>query len=257
MLTLARHHSQRIVLAFLLALLVSFVALLPVGISSAKPKKDQPATLIVASRLKDGVTAESYERWVQERDYAFVQTIPAITSYRVYRLDPAGTGDGPDYVERIEVTSVAKYNQDVAMNPNTPQVLGELLTYIDVLTFVEAEAVPHAVKGKGQSGATFVVLSRMKDGADMDAYERWVEKTDYKFAKSLRSVSSYDVFSLTPEGEGTQPDYVAWTEVTSAEQYRQELAASRDAARVQAEMQSFVELLSVAEAKLIQPGYSR
>ncbi len=69
------------------------------------------------STLKPGVDPAEYERWVRERDYALVKSLPNYLSYTVHRI--RGPVDGaPDagwqYIERIEVKSLEQHDRDLA-----------------------------------------------------------------------------------------------------------------------------------------------
>jgi hypothetical protein len=69
------------------------------------------------STLKPGVDPAEYERWVCERDYALARSKPNHVGYTVHRI--RGPIDGaPDagwqYVERIEVESLAQHDRDLA-----------------------------------------------------------------------------------------------------------------------------------------------
>ena len=69
------------------------------------------------STLKAGVDPAEYERWVRERDYAWVRTRPNYRAYTVHRI--RGPIDGAagarwQYLERIEVESLEQHDRDLA-----------------------------------------------------------------------------------------------------------------------------------------------
>jgi hypothetical protein len=69
------------------------------------------------STLKPGVSQADYEQWVRERDYALVRTLPNYISYKVHRIRGSILGAenaGWQYVERIEVKSLAQHDLDLA-----------------------------------------------------------------------------------------------------------------------------------------------
>ncbi len=69
------------------------------------------------STLKAGVKPEDYEKWVRERDYELVRTLPNYVSYKVHRIRKpiAGADDaGWQYIERIEVKSLEQHDRDLA-----------------------------------------------------------------------------------------------------------------------------------------------
>lgn len=69
------------------------------------------------STLKVGVKPEDYEKWVQERDYALVRTLPNYVSYKVHRIRSPVAGaenSGWQYIERIEVKSLEQHDLDLA-----------------------------------------------------------------------------------------------------------------------------------------------
>jgi hypothetical protein len=69
------------------------------------------------STLKPGVDPEEYEKWVRERDYELVRTLPNYISYRVHRIKGPIQGaesSGWQYIERIEVRSLEQHDRDLA-----------------------------------------------------------------------------------------------------------------------------------------------
>lgn len=69
------------------------------------------------STLKPGVDPAEYEAWVRARDYALVRSLPNYVSYRVHRITGPIQGfaaAGWQYLERIEVRSLARHDADLA-----------------------------------------------------------------------------------------------------------------------------------------------
>lgn len=69
------------------------------------------------STLKAGVDPTEYEKWVRERDYALVRTLPNYLSYTVHRIRgpvSGAEGSGWQYIERIEVRSLDQHDRDLA-----------------------------------------------------------------------------------------------------------------------------------------------
>jgi len=71
----------------------------------------------VLAKLRPGVSREDYERFEREVDYVVAGRLTTIVSYRTHRITEAGArlGGGPwDYIERIEVTDRAAYENELA-----------------------------------------------------------------------------------------------------------------------------------------------
>ena len=69
------------------------------------------------STLKAGVDPAEYEKWVRERDYELVRTLPNFVSYKVHRIRQPIQGAenaGWQYIERIEVKSLEQHDKDLA-----------------------------------------------------------------------------------------------------------------------------------------------
>jgi hypothetical protein len=70
----------------------------------------------VLVKMKPGVSREEYERFEREVDYAVAGRLKTIVSYRTHCIAGADPrlGGGPwDYIERIEVTDRAAYEQEL------------------------------------------------------------------------------------------------------------------------------------------------
>jgi hypothetical protein len=71
----------------------------------------------VLVKMKPGVSREEYETFEREVDYAIAGRLKTIVSYRTHRIAETGPRlqGGPwDYLERIEVTDRAAYEQELA-----------------------------------------------------------------------------------------------------------------------------------------------
>jgi len=71
----------------------------------------------VLAKLKPGVSREDYERFERQVDYVFCEQVKTIVSYRTHRITDVGERIAPsgwDYIERIEVTDRAAYEQELA-----------------------------------------------------------------------------------------------------------------------------------------------
>jgi REDY-like protein HapK len=71
----------------------------------------------VLAKMKPGVSREDYERFEREVDYALCTQIKSIVSYRTHRITEVGEKLGPvgwDYIERIEITDRAAYDEELA-----------------------------------------------------------------------------------------------------------------------------------------------
>ncbi len=75
-------------------------------------------------------------------------------------------------------------------------------------------------------------LNTLKEGVKDEDYERWVRERDYPYARSLKSVNSYDVTPIAGalDGFGVQTsfDYVEVVEITNMEDYGAELGGAVD-----------------------------
>ena len=68
------------------------------------------------NKLRDGVDAGDYEKWIREVDYPIARALPQIKSYVVAKID--GTLDGNEspypYIERVEITDLTEYQNALA-----------------------------------------------------------------------------------------------------------------------------------------------
>lgn len=88
------------------------------------------------------------------------------------------------------------------------------------------------MKGRPKLAVRVYVLSKLRDGADPKAYERWVREVDYPLARRLGPIKSYDVTRLkgSPlEGFlGAPYDYLEVIEVSDLDDYRAALDPNGD-----------------------------
>ena len=71
----------------------------------------------VLAKLKPGVSPEEYERFEREVDYVVAGRLTTVVSYRTHRITAtdARLAGGPwDYIERIEITDRAAYDEELA-----------------------------------------------------------------------------------------------------------------------------------------------
>lgn len=71
----------------------------------------------VLVKLKPGVSPEDYERFIRSIDYPVVPSLNTIVDYRTNRIraeDKDAASFPWDYMERIVVTDIAAYQQELA-----------------------------------------------------------------------------------------------------------------------------------------------
>lgn len=86
------------------------------------------------SRLKAGVEAAAYERWVQQTDYRLAEGIECVEHYRVHRVAGPVEGEGEflfDYIEVLEVTDIDAYRSALKHSPAIRQIIAEIGQYIN------------------------------------------------------------------------------------------------------------------------------
>ncbi len=85
------------------------------------------------SRLRPGVNAADYERWVREVDYRAAKDIPSIRSYRVHHINGPCLGDTTpyDYVEVVEITDIDDYRRDIQQHPAAQKIAAEIGHYVE------------------------------------------------------------------------------------------------------------------------------
>lgn len=69
-------------------------------------------------------------------------------------------------------------------------------------------------------------LNKLRPGVDHAEYEEWVRAVDYPTARALKTINSYVVAKTasTLDGQPSPYDYIERVEVTSIDDYRNELA---------------------------------
>ncbi len=96
------------------------------------------------NKLRAGVAAPDYERWVREVDYPFARGLPSIESYVVTRLDGHLQGDAPvpyDYVEVVEITNLDDYRQAFAAGEGVKEFFEEWSSYVGESIAVHGEVI--------------------------------------------------------------------------------------------------------------------
>jgi hypothetical protein len=85
------------------------------------------------SRLRSGVDAADYERWVREVDYRAAKDIPSIRSYRVHHINGPCLGETTpyDYVEVVEITDIDAYRTDIQHHPAAQTIAAEIGQYVE------------------------------------------------------------------------------------------------------------------------------
>ena len=74
-------------------------------------------TMVVLVNLKEGVSPEDYERWVQESYVPAVKTLPSVRDWRAYRVGGLlASDDAPPYryVVTVDVDDLAQLGRDMA-----------------------------------------------------------------------------------------------------------------------------------------------
>jgi hypothetical protein len=92
-------------------------------------------------------------------------------------------------------------------------------------------------------------FSRLQPGIKAEDYERWVREFDYQQAKEIPSLTSYRVYRAEGPclGDEAMPyDYIEVAEITNLEDYRRDIAEHPAAARIVAEIGTYVESLGNA-----------
>jgi len=91
-------------------------------------------TMIVLVDLKDGVTPEEYERWLDERYVPAVLELDSVGSWQGYRVDGLVEADGEpphEYVVSVEIKDLEQLGRDIE-SERMQTLLGELGGYAEV-----------------------------------------------------------------------------------------------------------------------------
>ncbi len=91
-------------------------------------------TMIVLVNLKEGVSPEAYERWLEERYVPAVLELASVDEWRGYRVGGLPeSGDEPPYryVVFVEVNDAEQLGRDIA-GERMQWLLGELGGYAEV-----------------------------------------------------------------------------------------------------------------------------
>lgn len=101
-------------------------------------------------KLRPGVSAEAYQRFVQTVDYPEIPNIASIRSYRSNRVAgslPEGKALPFDFIDVVEVTDLAAYARDLAEHPAVARVHAQSPNLVDVVDCLVTEAVPPGEPG--------------------------------------------------------------------------------------------------------------
>jgi hypothetical protein len=95
------------------------------------------------NRLRDGVSAADYERWIREVDYPFARSLKTIESYVVTRLTRTLDGNPPPwgYLEVVEITDVAAYRAELAAGPAMEAFAREWSSFVGESIAVAGEVI--------------------------------------------------------------------------------------------------------------------
>jgi hypothetical protein len=88
----------------------------------------------VLVKLKPGVSAEDYEHFIRTVDYPVVPSLKTIVDYRTNRIQPADKDASSfpwDYMERIVVTDVAAYQQELASSTGFAEFKRLMPNYVE------------------------------------------------------------------------------------------------------------------------------
>jgi hypothetical protein len=99
------------------------------------------------TRLRPGVSADRYKRFVQEVDYPAVARIPSISRYTSVHVQGPATGNGElsyDFVDIAEVEDVDAYRRDLEEHPAALEVHGRSGEYVEVVGTLLVELVEPA-----------------------------------------------------------------------------------------------------------------
>jgi hypothetical protein len=95
-------------------------------------------TMIVLVNLKDDVTPEEYERWLDERYVPAVLGLPSVDEWRGYRVGGlAGASGEPPYryIVAVEINELEQLGKDIE-SEQVQTLLGELGRYARVTQLV-------------------------------------------------------------------------------------------------------------------------
>jgi hypothetical protein len=100
-------------------------------------------TVFWISRLKPGVAAADYEKWLREFDYVKARELSSILSYRAHRVHdhflPAEGGRPFDYLEVIEITDLDEYRKQLAEHPAAQAIAAEWGNYVELVYSLHGE----------------------------------------------------------------------------------------------------------------------
>ena len=90
--------------------------------------------MIVLVNLKDGVTPEDYERWLDERYVPAILELPSVDEWRGHRVGgpTEAAGEPPyGYIVTVEIDDLEQLGRDMETE-QVQKLLGELDSYAEV-----------------------------------------------------------------------------------------------------------------------------
>ncbi|MBA2713881.1 MAG: hypothetical protein H0U55_10075 [Rubrobacteraceae bacterium] len=91
-------------------------------------------TMVVLVNLKEDVTPEEYERWLDERYVPAVLELPSVDEWRGHRVSGLAEGDGEPpygYIVTVEINDLEQLVRDME-SERLQALLGELGRYAEV-----------------------------------------------------------------------------------------------------------------------------
>ncbi len=101
-------------------------------------------------KLRPGVSAEDYQRFVQTVDYPEIPNIASIRAYQSNRVVGAVPEAGAvpfDFIDAVEVVDLQAYLRDLREHPAVERVHAQSPNLVEVVDCLVTEAVP--VGGQG------------------------------------------------------------------------------------------------------------
>ena len=97
--------------------------------------------------------------------------------------------------------------------------------------------------------ASVFFLTKLKDGADLAAYERWVEEYDYPTCRgNFKSITYYQAFKTSEVSQADSPyDFIEHIDMTSYEDYQREMQTPE----FQELLRQWAEFIDAESAKVI------
>jgi len=98
------------------------------------------------NRLHPHVSGARFEQWVRDVDYPMAHKLSTITSYVVSRIDGSldGSPSSYQYIERVEVTDLAAYQDELASAQGMDDFFRQWASYVAESIAMHGEEVPEA-----------------------------------------------------------------------------------------------------------------